>query len=71
MTFLSIISCYSDIKMTTSLWSRELTLKKLSESLVFFKFKDSAGKSYSLMEYFLMEGKELPHATIIKGEVPI
>ena len=32
-----------------------------------FKLKNSAGKSYSLMEYKLIEGKKLPYRTIIKG----
>ena len=32
-----------------------------------FKFKNTAGKSYSLMEYNLMKGKELPYTTTIKG----
>ena len=32
-----------------------------------FKFKNTAGKSYSLVEYNLTEGKELPYKTTIKG----
>ena len=33
-----------------------------------FKFKDSVGKSYSLVEYPLSEGKKLPYITVIKGD---
>ena len=32
-----------------------------------FKMKNSAGKTYRLMEYTLNKGKKLPHFTIIKG----
>ena len=32
-----------------------------------FKFKDKAGKAYSLVEYNLTEGKKLPYNTVIKG----
>ena len=32
-----------------------------------FKFKDKAGKAYSLVEYNLREGKKLPYNTVIKG----
>ena len=34
-----------------------------------FKFKNTAGKSYSLMEYILLKGKELPYKTTLKGEL--
>ena len=32
-----------------------------------FKLKNSAGKTYRLMEYTLNKGKKLPYSTIIKG----
>ena len=32
-----------------------------------FKFKNQAGKSYSLFQYSLTEGRKLPYITIIKG----
>ena len=33
-----------------------------------FKFKDFGGKSYSLVEYPLSEGKKLPYITVIQGD---
>ena len=33
-----------------------------------FKFKDSGGKSYRLVEYPLSEGKKLPYITVIQGD---
>ena len=32
-----------------------------------FKLKNSAGKTYRLLEYTLNQGKKLPYSTIIKG----
>ena len=32
------------------------------------KFKNASGKSYSLVEYDLTKGKQLPYITIIKGK---
>ena len=32
-----------------------------------FKFKNKTGRSYSLIEYSLSEGRKLPYITIIKG----
>lgn len=34
-----------------------------------FKLKNAAGKSLSLLEYSLTEGKELPYTTMIKGNL--
>ena len=34
-----------------------------------FKLKNTAGKSLSLLEYSLTEGKELPYTTMIKGNL--
>ena len=33
-----------------------------------FKFKDFGGKSYSLLEYPLSEGKKLPYITVLEGD---
>ena len=32
------------------------------------KFKNASGKSYSLVEYDLTKGKQLPYIAIIKGK---
>ena len=61
--------------------SPELTIKRVAsvgkekpkfdsaprDLLYTFKFKDVEGKSYSLLQYTLEDGKKLPHITLLEG----
>ena len=48
---------------------KDIFYEEVPEDTVFtFKFKDLDGKSFTLFEYNLTKGKELPYTTTLKGK---
>lgn len=47
----------------------DIFYEEVPEDMLFtFKFKDKDGKSFTLFEYNLTKGKELPYSTTLKGK---
>ena len=78
--FLSLKELFQSIIMADSSGDEELVLERVNSGKVTpkftvvpkdveftFKFKNISGRSYSLIQYSLTEGRKLPYITIIKG----